>query len=377
MSRITIDAKALSGALSRATGAVNRVKSNPALLCVRLGTEEGELLVDATDMDRVITVRVPCEGELDQQVLVDYGRLIGVVASIKDRGEMTMEVKGDAVLVVSGRSRFTLPFFKAEVWPNLDEAEWPHRFEIEAPKLVRLMTALQPAISSDETRYYICGICLEPGSVIDARQADSLVAIATDGHKIYARSIDVPGMPAIDRITVPTMACLGIAKLFAEADKVQVACSDRKLRVSVDGLVYITKLVEGHFPDWRRVAPLNLPSAFSYDLDRLTAAAQAAAAAMIGEKKGKAVKVTFRDGETELEAKDFSNAGFTGFDVVPHSDLGQPQTEVMGVNVDYLLEMIASLDAETIEIAPSTTTAIAVRGGGMTDRIVGIMPMRV
>lgn len=375
--KVTVDARTLSAALSRATGAINKVKQNPILLCVRIFAGDGEMVVSATDMDRVITVRMACEGECEP-VCIDFTRLASVVGTMKDRGDLTMDVGQDTAVITCGRSRFTLPFFKSDIWPNLDEVEWQHSFEVSGPQFARLMTALEPAISSEASRFFLNGIYLHPGAVSDARRKGCLLGVATDGHKMYARHIEVPELPpAMAGIIVPAIACAGIAKLFGEIDVLRLSVTERKLKVAVDGTDYITKLIEASYPDWRRVSPAQ-PSAFSYDTAQLTAALQVASAAKSAEKAGKAVKLSFGDGETTLEAVDSNNPAFTGSDAVPHSALDPPLAQVIGVNVDYLIEMLARLDAETVELAPPEGNGpIAVRGATFDDRIVAIMPMRV
>lgn len=177
---------------------------------------------------------------------------------------------------------------------------------------------------------------------------------------------------------VPRLACSAIAKLFGESETLQVSCNDRKLMITVGGTSYISKLIDGTYPDWRRVTPVNKPSAISYDLSAIMAAGEVAAASKSAEKLGKAIKLTFGSGETEIQATDFNNPAFTGADVVPHSDLGEPEETVIGVNVEYLLEMLPTLDAETVELTPSAKGGpIVLRGATHDDRIAVIMPQRV
>lgn len=376
MSKVTVEPKALNAALSRATGAIMRVRTIPILGCVRLSIDGEELLIEATDLDRFVTVRIAAEGELSP-LCIDYARLSGILSAVKDRSELSIEPTKEGAVIAAGRSRFTVATMPTDHWPTLEEPKWQHAFELAAPPFARLMTALEPAISTEETRFYLNGIFLQPGSLGDPRQTDMLLAVATDGHKLGARHMAAPGLPAIELI-VPRVACAAIAKLFGDADTLQVSCNDRKLMVTVGSTSYITKLIEGTFPDWRRITPVSKPSAFSYDLSAIMAAGQVAAASKSAEKLGKAIKLTFGSGETQIQATDFNNPAFTGADVVPHSDLGEPEETEIGVNVEYLLEMLPTLDAETIELTPSEKGGpIILRGATHQDRLALIMPQRI
>lgn len=374
--KLKVNGKALASAVSRATGAIMRVKNNPYLMTVRMEATDDELEIAATDLDRAISIRIECDGELEA-VCLDYTRLAGILAPLKDRGDVTIERGDQQVVIAAGRSRFTMPFLKPDTWPSLLEPSWDFEFDVPGPKFARLMTALAPAISDEASRYYLNGIHLERGAIRDGRQTDKLLAVATDGHKLYARGLEVKDMPKLPEVIIPASSCAGIAKLFGESESIHVRGSDRKLHFSAGDTSYLTKLIEGHFPDWRRVTPERGPG-YSYDTARLIAAADAVAAAKVAEKGGKMVRLTFGEDETEIDGRDTNDPNFTGFDAVPHSMLCTTPDAPIGMNVDYLVQMAGQLDAETIEIAPGDgSEPVILRSPTHDDRVVCIMPMRI
>lgn len=379
MSKVTVEAKAFQAALARVVGSVERHRTIPILQCVRIAVEEGEMQIASTNLDVSISVTLAASGECEA-FCTDSARLASIASTLKDRGEMTIDAGKDSAVIASGRSRFSVGLLAADQWPNLVEQQWQTSFEVSASKFARLMSALAPAISDEETRYYLNGIFLRPGAVLDDREANSLLGVATDGHKLYARSIEVEGMPAtMAGIILPRWACSTIAKSFADAGMLAISCNEKKLQITVDGVQYLTKLIEGQFPDWRRVTPMKLESALSFDRSTLSGAAKIVAAAKANAKGGKAIKLSFTEDETRLEATDHDNPQFSGSDVVRHSQLSPPLSSEIGLNVDYLLEIIAELDADTIELAPPAPGGgpIVLRGAPHDDRIAVIMSMRV
>lgn len=375
---VTVEPKAFHTALSRATAAIRPMKGIPILLCVRITASDGEMLIEATDLDMAISLRIPAQGEC-APVCIEYRRLLAIVGTIKDKAELRLDPANDTATLSAGRSRFSVATLSPEGWPTLTEQKWDHAFDIEGPAFARLLTALAPAISTEATRYYLNGIHLSSGFIERDGGAGSLLAVATDGHKLYARSLPAPQVPAkLPGMIVPTLACAAIAKLFGEAKQIRVSCNDKKLQAVAGEAVYITKLIEGHFPDWRRVAPLNRESTCSYDLKDLVASARIVAAGAESGKGGKAIKVTLLDNETELLASDTQNPQFSGTDTVRHTVLSPFAETVIGVNVDYLIEMLEHLDAETAELAiQGAGDPILIRAAALTDRVVVIMPMRV
>ncbi len=379
MSKVTVDAKAFQAALARVTSSIKPQKTHPILQCVRLVAGDGEMQISGTDLDVAITVTLPASGEM-APICTDFSRLGTIASTLKDRGEMSIEPGADAMAAIAcGRSRFTVGLMPAISWPTLSEVRWDTQFEVSGSTFARLMSALAPAISDEATRFYLSGIFLKPGTVRDDNAAGNLLGVATDGHKLYARSIELPGIPkSMTGIILPRMACATIAKSFGDADTLKVSCNDKKLQVDVEGVRYLTKLIEGVFPDWRRVTP-KTDSALSFDRATLVAAARIAAAAKSNAKGGKSVKLSFTEDETRLEAVDRDNPQFSGSDVVRHSQLTKPLSDTVGLNIDYLLEIVAELDAETIEMAPPEggSGPIVLRGAAHDDRIAVIMSMRV
>jgi len=379
MSKVTVEAKAFQAALARVTGAIKPQKNYPILQCVRISAADGEMQITGTDLDVVMMVTLPASGAMEA-ICTDFSRLGTIAGTLKDRGEMTIEAGNDSAVIACGRSRFTVGLMASDMWPELTVENWETQFSVSGSRFARLMTALAPAISEEETRYYLNGIFLRPGSVVDDRDDGSLLGVATDGHKLLARSIEVDGIPAkMKGIILPRFACATIGKSFGDAGMLAISCNDRKLQVAFDGVTYLTKLIEGQFPDWRRVVPKVKP-ALAFDRAELTAAARIAAAAKVTTKEGKAVKMSFGEGETAIDAIDLNNPAFSGSDVVKHTELSEPLSDMLGVNVDYLIEVLGELEADTIEIAPPkepTSAPIVLRARGHDDRLAVIMSMRV
>jgi DNA polymerase-3 subunit beta len=371
---IEVDAKAFGQAISLALGAVQRRKEYPILSCVRLVAADGKLEIRATDIDGEIAVSTPAEGAL-RPTCVDGQRLASISSAVKDRGLMRISVAGDEAVVVAGRSRSTLATMSVDGWPVIAPLETPVTFDVPGAPFCRVLAALDPAISTNDSRYYLCGVCVEGGAVNAPQQPDCMVAIATDGHKCYARHIAVPGLPAnFPRSIIPARACRAITKLFAETEIVGVRLSDRRIELHSATIRYSSSLIEGTFPDWRRVISTR-EGVYSLDVKALLSAVRTTAASVSGD----ALKLVFLDEETQLFSQEAGNAGFTGQDACPHKLIGTPTINEVGISAAYLAEMAGNLDADTIELSCGSDggAPIVLTGAGTNDRRVCIMPMRV
>lgn len=375
----TVNPAQLAMAVNKVTQAMESRNPNPILGFIRLTASGGEMELVGTDLDIRMTTTVPAEGDF-APLCVDGQRLSAALSRVKDRGEATFRILDrDVVELKSGRSTFNLPTLPADGFPDMVEIDTPVAFSVDGAAFRGAMTALQPAISHEETRYYLNGISMQPSSLQDERDLDHLVFIATDGHKAYARHIAVAKRPSEMRaVIIPRKTTQMISKLFDKLEQLDIEVGASKIRITGGGIEMLSKLVDGTYPDWRRVMPAT-PPCFSYKTAAIIAAVETASAVTsTNTKLGKAAKLTFGEVETEFFTRDPSNPAFSGHDVCSHTELRTAETDHIGVNAKYLAEMLAVLDAETAEVAVThVNSPMVITGAGMNDRRIVIMPMRV
>ena len=112
-----------------------------------------------------------------------------IVRKLPEGAQIVLESSGDraALAIRAGRSRFTLQTLPESDFPDLAPGEMTHKFTLKAADLKRLIDKTQFAISTEETRYYLNGIYLHAAG---AGQAQTLRAVATDGHRLAQMEID-------------------------------------------------------------------------------------------------------------------------------------------------------------------------------------------
>lgn len=108
--------------------------------------------------------------------------------------------------------------------------------------------------STEETRYYLRGVCVDI-------QPRATIYVATDGHRLFARRIelnkDAPDNTLTGVYIVPTESC---AKPFkrtkhSPSDAILHDAGDGRLRIEYDAREHGFRPIDGTFPDWRRVLP--------------------------------------------------------------------------------------------------------------------------
>jgi DNA polymerase III subunit beta len=174
-------------------------------------------------------------------------------------------------------------------------------------------------------------------------------------------------------VIIPRKAVAEIVKLVEDgSENITVELSSAKVRLTFDGVVLTSKLIDGTFPDYQRVIPAGNDKVlvveradFSKAVDRVST---------ISSERGRAVKLALGDGRLTLTVNNPDSGSATeeievDYDATPID---------IGFNARYLLDIASQLDGDTavFKLAdPGSPTIIQDRDGAAALYV--LMPMRV
>ncbi|MCW4114780.1 DNA polymerase III subunit beta [Aurantimonas sp. MSK8Z-1] len=201
-----------------------------------------------------------------------------------------------------------------------------------------------------------------------------LLAVATDGHRLarIATAVAVPALPPVILPRKTVTEILRLAGVAAPDAPIAVGLTERAIRFETPQLTLTSKLIDGTFPDYRRVIPADNPRRTV--LERAALAQAVERVATVSTERGRAVKLTFGEGELRLEVESPDTGAAS--ETLACDWTGEPLT--IGFNGRYLAEVLSTLSAETIELAlkdPASPALITIPGDD--SRLIVLMPMRV
>jgi DNA polymerase-3 subunit beta len=255
----------LAPALVTATALVETkvVKRLPVYGAVRLSAGDGAITISLNNGDAKLALTIAAEVAESGEIAVNAERLAALVAGFPAGAGVTIASDATTVVVSSGRSRFRLPVFPVTELPTLALIGETGRAILTREQAAALFARPMFAIATETTRYYLNGILLHDAGA-------DLVAVATDGHRL-ARVV-VPGCGGLSqdcRLIVPLAAVKIIIKLLkaAEAEAaLTLRRSQTLFEIAGTGFTFVSKLIDGTFPDYSRVMPS--PSGNSVVVDR-------------------------------------------------------------------------------------------------------------
>jgi DNA polymerase-3 subunit beta len=378
----TTERAALLKALAAATRVVEKRTTIPILNNVRLVVGNGRLSLTGTDLDISIDTAADADVKTPGTITVPAHTFKDIVQKLPDGSQVTLQgdAAGGSLAVKAGRSRFKLQALAAEDFPELVLGDVPTRFTLAADTLSLIIDRTAFAISTEETRYYLNGIHLEAAE-------DGLTAVATDGHRLARYVTALPdGAAGMPGIILPRKTVIEITRLLSgQKEPVTVEMSATKIRLTFSGTpatpgaeglptVLASKLIDGTFPDYRRVIPQGNSRVFRVETSAFAAAVDRVGT--ISSERGRAVKFAFGKDAVALTVTN-PDAG-SATDEVEATLVGGEAGIEIGFNGRYMQDILAAHggDATLIKLNdPGSPTLITAEGDDAATFV--LMPMRV
>lgn len=369
--KFQIDAKNFANAIASVSKAVENRQTIPILANIVIAAHNDGIELKATDLDLEVEAQVsaaisePGETTIPAKLATDIAKKLS--------GEITFTLKpGEQQASISaGRSRFSIMTLPVDDFPSLSVGEFSHSFNLTGDALHRALTAVEFAVSTEETRYYLNGVFMH----VEGVENPKLRFVATDGHRLARMEVDAPdGSIGIPGIIVPRKTvkeAIGIAAA-AKGESVRLDISDTKIRFTHGSTVLTSKIIDGSFPDYQRVIPTG-NNVIAY-IDSKTLASAADRVSTISTERGRGVKLTFTNGSLSL-ATSSPDAG-SAEDTID-ADFDADQFDI-GFNSRYLQTLLSTLgDGKTrIELADAGSPTVF-KSDANSDLLIVLMPLRV
>jgi DNA polymerase-3 subunit beta len=254
----------------------------------------------------------------------------------------------------------------ATEFPTIDEIELVERVSLPEEVLRDLMERTAFAMANQDVRYYLNGMLLET-------EGKTLRAVATDGHRLALCEAPLPTMArTAQQVIVPRKGVLELQRILGTEGSVELAIGTNHVRAQIGDIRFTSKLIDGRFPEYSRVVPANPTKRVLADRDLLRQAFQRTA--ILSNEKYRGIRLTLKSGLLTVQAHN------------PEQEEAEDQLEVryegedleIGFNVNYLLDALAALDGETVEVGLSdANSSCLVRLPDATDTKYVVMPMRL
>jgi DNA polymerase-3 subunit beta len=205
-------------------------------------------------------------------------------------------------------------------------------------------------------------------------EGNRLSLVATDGHRLAftAATLDVE-VPTKQEVILPRKTVLELQRLLSDADgAIEMQFANNQAKFSFDGMEFVTKLVEGKFPDYNRVIPKSHKNTITLGRTALLATLQRTA--ILTSDKFKGVRINLEPGLLRVAS---SNAEQEEAVDEIEIDYAGDSIEI-GFNVTYLIDVLTNMtdDMVRMDLADSNSSVLVTIPDNAFFKYV-VMPMRI
>ncbi len=371
----------LKRGLSIVSHAVSSRSPLPVLANVLLTTENGQLLLSATDLEIGIKTRVGAQIETPGATTVPAKLFVDVVNNLpNDRVTLTLDARTQTLTVECGRFVTNIKGISADDFPPIPTTDDDQPTLRLPPDLLRgAIEQVAFAAATDDSRPVLTGVLI--------RIRDNTVTFAAaDGFRLATRSMELPAT-AIDPMAetrdfiVPARALNEMARSLGDAEgevALTVAPGGGQILFSTNHVDLVSRLIDGNFPDFERIIPTEYDTRTLLDTPEFLKAVRLAS--LFATSSQQVIKLTIESGGDLGPGKVTisANAAEVGDNTGELDAMVTGEGGAIAMNVRFLLDAINNAKAAQLALETRTAQSPGVfRPVGQDDYIHIIMPMTV
>ena len=355
--------------LSHLQGVVDKKNSLPILANILIEAKDDQLKLSSTDMDISIVEKIDCNVLEDGSTTINSQILYDVVRKIDDNSEIEIiSNNGKLLSLRSDGSRFSLACLPKEDYPIIEKDNSGINITLNSKILFKLIDKTKFAISNEETRYFLNGLYF---NVTNEDNKNIVTLVGTDGHRLAKFSHEIKGkIDQISGVIIPKKTIYELSKLLSDTD-IDITIST-KIVFIIDNIIFISKLIDGSFPDYKRVIPNDNMNILKINREKLLSAVDRVST--IANEKSPVIK--FKLLHNVLNLNTINNESSTASEDLKINYTGD-DIEI-GFNSKYIMDIVNNLDDNEISIdLKDNTSPVIARENSNTNLVYVLMPMRV
>lgn len=366
-----INREALLDVFRVSSGMADRTQAFPILQNLLLEvSEDGVLSITASNTEIELMSRIQLEeGQyIPGSVTCSARKLSEICSALPAGSEVEMQLMPNQRMVLqAGTGSFRLATLPAVDFPRFDQAQEGNELVLEQGALRSLIDRTQFCIANQDVRYYLNGLLFD---IKDGK----LNAVATDGHRLALDSLALNDYPElVQKVIIPKKSIQELRKILNSNDSpVTLLFAEKQLRVSTDRHTFITKYIDGKFPDYNRVIPPLSSNQALGDRGLLHGAFNRVGT--LANEKYKGVSLKLSENHVSISANN------------PEHEEAQEELLInyagdsmeIGFNVTYLKDALDAVGSDEVSLSFSGLSApLLIQDSPLSDAKYVIMPLRL
>ena len=326
--------------LNLTLGVVEKRQTLPILSNVLFEVDESSLKLTATDLESEIsTTSTISNYKSGGKTTAPARKLSDLCRLLPDMTEIHFFLDGDNLKIETDSGKYNLSTLPSEDFPVFELEDIQSQINISSQNLKTLISKTAFAMGNQDWRHYLNGLFL----LIDDK---TITTVATDAHRLaMASSLLNEAISDSTNGIVPRKSINEIGKLVGDgSENALINLGQTSIAVNISGTTFVSKLIEGKFPDYEQVIPSGESSLLIVDRKKLSESLSRVS--VLSSEKYKGIRIITNKNSLNISANN------------PEKEQGEENLtceyegeEVdIAFNVNYLQEILSTLDSEKIEI---------------------------
>jgi|TARA_B110000902_G_scaffold249211_1_gene307144 DNA polymerase-3 subunit beta len=370
--QFVIKRDALLKSLTLVQGIIEKKNTLPILSNVLLDAKDGKLSIIATDLDLVFydeisEIQINKDGATTTSATILYD----ILRKISDNSDIKFDLKNENKLnLITDNSDFNLLCLPTDNFPNFADNFEGNEISFNKSKLLTLLNKTKISISSDDTRHYLNGIYLH---LTEAEDRTYLTGVATDSHRLSSSSIEIDTGKSFHSIILPKKTVFQLCNLILDTnEKVLVQTSESKIQFKIGKTKLISKVIDGKFPDYRKVVPVDNDKTLTVISSDFVQAIERVTTVSLDKKEG--VKLIL--GKNNIKFSVNSTNSGEGSEVIKSNFTGEEMT--VSFNSKYLTDIASEVEDKNLKISlKDPMSPVLIEDMSDKNSYYVVMPMKI
>ncbi len=334
-----IEKEAFLKALSQVQGIIEKKHTIPILANVHISATENEITLTATDLEIGVRSNFSAQVIKEGKVTVSAKKLFEIIRELPDKEILFKSKENCWIEINCEKSTFNLVGLSSDEYPKFPEIKSDNLLNISSIILNEMIDKTIFSISNDETKYNLNGIFIK-------YENSKLSMISTDGHRLSYSYADVSDRFKFFEkgLILPKKGIYELRKIISkENENLKIGVVDNNFIIIDENTVLIMRLVDGEFPDYKRVIPERCETTSIINKDEFYHALKRIS--ILSSEKTKGIKINFEKNRAVLTSS--------------NPDLGDAREEIditysgpgisIGFNSRYILDILQAIDENFLE----------------------------
>ncbi len=366
----TIQRENLLKELQRLQGVVEKKNTIPILSNTYLAANKNELELVATDLEMGIRSFTQARVVQPGAITLSSKKLFEITRLLPE-DEIRFEVEDKNWVQIScAKARFRIMGLPKDDFPPLPTYDFAKAVSLDLATLREMISKVLFATTADDTRYQLQGTLL-------ILSKNAVTFVATDGHRLaFVTGKAAEGQVEKEvRVILPRKTLAEISRIDWEGSaQILFGTQENKIFLSAGRVTLVSSIVEGVFPTFEKVIPLENDKVLELGTQQLSDVVRRVS--LLSNERSRAVKLSLQEGKIEVsssnpemgEARESLDVGYRG-----------KEFEI-GFNAKYLLDFLGAVGADRINLNlkdEQTQAMMTPASQGEQDYRYVVMPMRI